>query len=142
MTAEKFKRKLTAILGADVKGDSRLLGGDEEWTLRTLTAYKGVRGGFIQQYRGRIVGGAGEEMGVRYVLEGSVRLGLAHAYIRLGREKEAQAEAAEVLRIHPKFSLEHKTLPLKEQSAANDYITGLRQAGSEIDIPMCISPNI
>jgi adenylate cyclase len=58
-------------------------------------------------------------------------LGLAHTYIKLGREKEAQAEAAEVLRIHPKFSLEHyaKTLPLKDQSFADDYITGLRKAG-------------
>ncbi|HSR11088.1 MAG TPA: tetratricopeptide repeat protein, partial [Thermodesulfobacteriota bacterium] len=47
-------------------------------------------------------------------------LGLAQAYVKLGRQKEAQAEAAEVLRIHPKFSLEHyaQTLPLKEQSVA------------------------
>ena len=36
MTAEKFKPKLTAILSADVKGYSRLMGEDEEWTLRTL----------------------------------------------------------------------------------------------------------
>ena len=39
MTAGKFKRKLKAILGADVKGYSRLLGEDEEWTLRTLNAF-------------------------------------------------------------------------------------------------------
>ena len=31
MTAEKVKRKLTAILSADVKGYSRLMGEDEEW---------------------------------------------------------------------------------------------------------------
>jgi adenylate cyclase len=58
-------------------------------------------------------------------------LGLATTYIKLGREKEAQAEAAEVLRTHPKFSLEHyaKTLPLKDQSFADDTIACLRQAG-------------
>ena len=56
MTAEKVKRKLTAILSADVKGYSRLMGEDEEWTLRTLNAYKEVMGSFIQQHRGRIVG--------------------------------------------------------------------------------------
>ena len=39
MTAEKFKRKLTAILSADVKGYSRLMGEDEEGTIRTLNAY-------------------------------------------------------------------------------------------------------
>jgi adenylate cyclase len=35
MTTDKIKRKITAILSADVKGYSRLMGEDEEWTLRT-----------------------------------------------------------------------------------------------------------
>ena len=58
-------------------------------------------------------------------------LGLAHTYVKLGREKEAQAEAAEVLSIHPKFSLEHyaKTLPLKDQSVVDETIACLRKAG-------------
>ena len=42
MTTDKVKRKLTAILSADVKGYGRLMGEDEEWTLRTLNAYKEV----------------------------------------------------------------------------------------------------
>ena len=60
-----------------------------------------------------------------------IHLGLAHTYIKLGREEEARAEAAEVLRIYPKFSLEHyaKTLPLKDQSVADDSIACLRKAG-------------
>ncbi|MBI5966259.1 MAG: adenylate/guanylate cyclase domain-containing protein, partial [Deltaproteobacteria bacterium] len=62
MTAEKFKRKLTAILSADVKGYSRLMGEDEEWTLRTLNAYKEVMGSLIQQDRGRVVGTAGDSV--------------------------------------------------------------------------------
>ncbi len=36
MSAERFKRKLTAILSAGVKGYSRLMGEDEEATIRTL----------------------------------------------------------------------------------------------------------
>ena len=40
MTPEKFKRKLAAILSADVKGYSRLMGEDEEATLRSLQEYK------------------------------------------------------------------------------------------------------
>ena len=35
MATDKVKRKITAILSADVKGYSRLMGEDEEWTLRT-----------------------------------------------------------------------------------------------------------
>ena len=62
MNKEKVKRKLTAILSADVKGYSRLMGGDEEWTLRTLNTYKEVIGSLIQQYRGRVVGTAGDSV--------------------------------------------------------------------------------
>ena len=49
----------------------------------------------------------------------------------MGREKEARAEAAEVLRINPKFSLDSwgKTLPFKHQSEADKYIDALRKAG-------------
>ena len=36
MNGERAKRKLSAILSADVKGYSRLIGGDEEWTVRIL----------------------------------------------------------------------------------------------------------
>ena len=38
MAVEGFKRKLTAILSADVEGYSRLMGDDEEATVRTLTS--------------------------------------------------------------------------------------------------------
>ena len=62
MATDKVKRKLTAILSADVKGYSRLMGEDEEWTLRTLNTFKEVMGSFIQQYRGRIVGTAGDSV--------------------------------------------------------------------------------
>jgi len=55
MAGEKFKRKLTAILSADVKGYSRLMGEDEEWTVRTLKGYKDVMANLIQQHRGRVV---------------------------------------------------------------------------------------
>ena len=38
MTTERYERKLTAILSADVKGYSRLMGEDEEATILTLNA--------------------------------------------------------------------------------------------------------
>ena len=61
MTSE-VKRKLTAILSADVKGYSRLMGEDEEWTLRTLNTYKEVMRSLIQQYRGRVVNAPGDNV--------------------------------------------------------------------------------
>ena len=62
MTAEKFKRKLTAILSADVKGYSRLMDEDKEGTIRTLKVYMGVITGFIQQHRGRVVATGGDSV--------------------------------------------------------------------------------
>jgi len=39
MAEEGFKRKLTAILTADIDGYSRLMGDDEEAPARTLKSY-------------------------------------------------------------------------------------------------------
>ncbi len=62
MTSDKIKRKLTAILSADVKGYSRLMGEDEEWTLRTLNTYKGLIGNLVIEHRGRVVGSPGDNV--------------------------------------------------------------------------------
>ena len=58
-------------------------------------------------------------------------LHLAVCYVSLGREEQARAEATEVLRIHPKFSLEYyaKILPYKDQSVVDHMIACLRKAG-------------
>jgi class 3 adenylate cyclase len=57
-----MERKLAAILHADVKGYSRLMGEDEETTLRTLTAYRDEMDAIIRQHRGRVVGSAGDSV--------------------------------------------------------------------------------
>jgi adenylate cyclase len=58
-------------------------------------------------------------------------LSLAVTYVKLGRNEEAKAEAAEVLRVHPKFSLDYyaKVNPLRCQSVLDDHIACLRKAG-------------
>jgi adenylate cyclase len=62
MTTQEVKRKLTAILSADVKGYSRLMGEDEKGTVSTLNAYKEVMAGFIQHHRGRVVNASGDNV--------------------------------------------------------------------------------
>ncbi|MBW2205131.1 MAG: hypothetical protein JRF52_13965 [Deltaproteobacteria bacterium] len=62
MTQEGFKRKLTAILSADVQGYSRLMGEDEDATIRTLTSYRELMSTLIQKHRGRVVDSPGDNL--------------------------------------------------------------------------------
>ncbi|HJY83176.1 MAG TPA: tetratricopeptide repeat protein, partial [Candidatus Binatia bacterium] len=58
-------------------------------------------------------------------------LHLAAAYSELGREAEARAEAAEVLRLNPQFSLEvmRQRAPYTEPAVRERLLTALRKAG-------------
>lgn len=62
MAPEGFKRKLSAILSADVAGYSRLMGDDEEATIRTLHACRASMATLIKQYRGRVVDATGDNL--------------------------------------------------------------------------------
>jgi len=57
-----FKRKLAAILSADVEGYSRLMDDDEEATVRTLTSYRNAITDLVQQFRGRVVDAPGDNI--------------------------------------------------------------------------------
>ena len=60
MKRETVKRKLTAVLHADVKDYSRLMGDDEVDTVRTLTEYRELMMSLVDVYRGRLVDTAGD----------------------------------------------------------------------------------
>jgi len=62
MTTQEVKRKLTAILSADVKGYSRLMAKDEAGTLQTLNTYKEVMANLIQHHHGRVVDAPGDNV--------------------------------------------------------------------------------
>jgi adenylate cyclase len=62
MAPEDLKRKLTAILSADVAGYSLLMRDNEEATVRTLTDYRRVMANLVQQYRGRVVDSPGDNL--------------------------------------------------------------------------------
>ncbi len=62
MVRPGFKRKLTAILHTDVQGYSRLMGDDEEATVRSLTLCMDLMHALIERYRGRVVSGAGDSL--------------------------------------------------------------------------------
>jgi class 3 adenylate cyclase len=62
MASEPYPRKLVAILSADVKGYSLLMAHDELSTVQTLTAYRTIMAGIIQEFRGRVVDSPGDNL--------------------------------------------------------------------------------
>jgi adenylate cyclase len=67
MNGREFKRKLTAIMSLDVVGYSRLMGEDEEATVRTITGHRNVITAVIQKYRGRVVDSPGDNILAEFV---------------------------------------------------------------------------
>ncbi len=57
-----MERRLAAILAADVVGYSRLVGEDEEGTLRTLGACREVIDASVTEHHGRVFGSAGDSV--------------------------------------------------------------------------------
>ena len=55
-------RKLAAILAADAAGYARLMGDDEQATVRTLTEYRQVFSEHIAHHKGRVVDTAGDSV--------------------------------------------------------------------------------
>ena len=57
--------------------------------------------------------------------------GVGTAYTVAGRYEEARAEAAEVLRLNPKFSLEvhRQRMPIKDPAVLERHLAALRKAG-------------
>ena len=62
MTINGLKRKLTAILSADVKGYSLLMAVDEIHTIQTLKVYRSLMSDLIKQHSGRVVDNPGDNL--------------------------------------------------------------------------------
>jgi adenylate cyclase len=62
MNTERTKRKLAAILSADVKGYSRLMEDNEEATVHTITGYRELMVNQIRNRNGRIVDAKGDNV--------------------------------------------------------------------------------
>ena len=62
MADENYKRKLTAILSADVAGYSRLMGDDEAATVSTLKSHRKIITEKVQAFNGRVVDSPGDNI--------------------------------------------------------------------------------
>ncbi len=60
MTTDKSKRKLVAVVHADVKGYSRMMGEDDEYTVRTLASNKQEMSRLVEFHDGQVRDTAGD----------------------------------------------------------------------------------
>jgi adenylate cyclase len=61
-TMERTRRRLSAILSADVAGYSLLMAGNEVATVDTLTQYRDIMSDNIQKFNGRVVDSPGDNL--------------------------------------------------------------------------------
>ncbi len=81
-----MERRLAAILAADVAGYSRLMGEDEEATLRTLRDYRSVMDREAAAHGGRVFGRAGDSV----IIEFASAVEAVRCAIAIQRELERQ----------------------------------------------------
>lgn len=62
MTDSGMQRKLRAIFSADVKGYSKLMGEDDEHTIKTITEYRRIITELIEAHHGRVVDAPGDNI--------------------------------------------------------------------------------
>jgi len=89
MEAPPVERRLAAIFAADVEGYSRLMHGDEEATMATLSTRRALVDERIGQYRGRIANTAGDSV----LAEFASILDAVHCAVEI---QEALAQANDV----------------------------------------------
>jgi len=140
MTQEDFKRKLAAILSADVEGYSRLMDDDEEATIRTLTAYRSAMTRLIQQYRGRVVDTTGDNL----LAEFASAVDAVNCAVEIQRElAERNAELPEERRMQFRIGVNVGDVVEKEDRIYGDGVNiaarveGLAEAGG-----ICISGRV
>jgi adenylate cyclase len=63
---QRFDRRLSVVLAADVAGYSRLVAEDEEGALAILAAYKTTLSDIVTEHAGRIFGSAGDSLVVEF----------------------------------------------------------------------------
>ena len=96
MAPQSFERRLTAILSADVAGYSRLMGEDDDATVRTLTGCREMMTSLIKQQRGRVVDSPGDNL----LAEFSSVVHAVNCAVEIQRElKERNAELPETRRL-------------------------------------------
>jgi hypothetical protein len=150
------KRKLAAILSADVVGYSRLMGDDDEATLETLRDYRAAIDRIVQRHDGRVVNSPGDAVLAEFpsaveavraaetyarrviaILPAQNNFGhreLLYALVRSGKMDEARKLAAHILAVDPQYSTDsirrHNDRCCRREAAlVEQYVAAFTEAG-------------
>jgi len=124
-------RRLAAIMFTDIVGFSRQMGADEARMLRLLEVHNQIVQQAVSVHHGHVIKTVGDAVLVDFPSVVNAVQGAQSLQEQLGREEEAQTEAAEVLRLNPQFSLEvhRQRVPIKDPTTLERHIAALRKAG-------------
>ena len=124
-------RRLAAIMFTDIVGFSRQMGADEARMLRLLEVHNQIVQQAVSVHHGHVIKTVGDAVLVDFPSVVNAVQGAQSLQEQLGREEEAQTEAAEVLRLNPQFSLEvhRQRVPIKDPTTLERVFAALRKAG-------------
>ncbi len=140
MGQQNVTRRLVAILAADIVGYSRLMGEDEEGTLRTLHAYRDVMDRLIGEHDGRVFGGAGDSV----MAEFPSPVQAVRCAVRIQDELERRnAELPEERRMQLRIGVNLGDVMVEEGNLLGDGVNiASRLEGLAIPGGICISDSV
>ena len=140
MAGGTVERRLAAILCADVVGYSRLMEGDEEATIRALSACRRIVDDMVERHRGRVFGSAGDSV----VAEFASAVEAVRCAIEIQRLQGAQdADVSEDRRMRLRIGINLGDIVVEDSNLLGDGVNvaarlqALAEPGG-----LCISANI
>ncbi|MDI7860473.1 adenylate/guanylate cyclase domain-containing protein [Rhizobiaceae bacterium n13] len=129
-TTPPLRRKLTAIVAADVVGYSKLVGNDEEGTLTLFRQYSDVIAGIVSSHGGRIFNTAGDAI----MAEFSSPVEAVRASLAIQREVERQDEGiAKHRRIHFRIGIHLGDVIVDHDNLEGDGVNVAARLQSQAD---------
>ncbi|MEY9197432.1 adenylate/guanylate cyclase domain-containing protein [Sinorhizobium sp. CCBAU 05631] len=128
--ARPLKRKLVAIVAADVVGYSKLVGNDEEGTLHLFHQYAELVAGFVSAHGGRIFNTAGDAL----LAEFPSPVEAVRASLEMQREIEQQNQSiAKHRQIHFRIGIHLGDVVVEDNNLEGDGINVAARLQSQAD---------
>jgi adenylate cyclase len=140
VAGEDIKRRLAAILSADVVGYSRLMEADEEATIRALSACRQIVDELVARHHGRVFGSAGDSV----IAEFASAVEAVRCAVEIQRHQEAQdAHLPEDRRMRLRIGINLGDIVVEDGNLLGDGVNVAARL-QELAEPgcLCVSANV